>query len=143
MKFKILPLELKNIPPNILPMEELSIQDQQIDNMTPEEKEMQRALGLLCDWIIIVEDRKELLRRGTQCAQFNQFEDNSHHIYIVVEAINLNHAQLQVRQSNCFPEKDFRMCGEWQSNISGVYYREQYARDHYLRCYGEPRIHIL
>ena len=103
-------------------------QQLQIDNMSPEERDIQRALGLLCDWIVIVEDLAKLPKRNPY--QYNhlfEISDESHRTYVVVEAINLQHAHLLINQSNCFPKNDFRKCGGWQSNIAGAYYRKRYV----------------
>ena len=115
--------------------------------MSPEEKEVQRALGLLSDWIVLVKDRLEPLRRGYKHIDDYKY-DNSHFIYVVVEAINHKHALSQVKQSNAFPKEDFHIYNGWSSSKAGAHYRKQYAqarrRGHYYPyTYSRPRIHIL
>ncbi|KKL45963.1 hypothetical protein LCGC14_2350350 [marine sediment metagenome] len=133
-------MKFKNIPIWVGPTDAIV---KQIDNMSDEEYKVQLALGLLCDWIVVVEDRAILLQRGPSVSAHEL--DRSHLVYIVVKALNREHAKHQVRQSRYFLEEDFRICSSWQNDAAGAYYREKFYSRHAsaLKEYNRERIFVL
>lgn len=103
--------------------------------ISPKEKQVQRALGLLNDWIVSAHDRRELLRLGT----YRYMRMREPRITIVVEAVSREHALEQVRQANILPEEDFIHPFAYENNVYGAYCRKHY---HEKQRYSE-RIHIL
>ncbi|KKK49975.1 hypothetical protein LCGC14_3129640 [marine sediment metagenome] len=147
MKFKFKPTLRCYIPrpPEVESVEMPEI-IAQIDNMSETERELQCALGLLCDWIIIVEDIAILRQRSARPypRSTHIFQQNlSYQIYVVVKAINRAHANRQIKQSRYFPKADFRVCRGWQSDIMGEYYRKIFRNQCELKGYREERIFIL
>ncbi|KKL77044.1 hypothetical protein LCGC14_2038860 [marine sediment metagenome] len=141
MKFKNIPIIEFPLPICVGPTNAVV---KQMDNMSDEEYKVQLALGLLRDWIVTVKDRAALLRKGPSASPHTL--DNSHFVYIVVKAINRAHAKRQVKQSGYFPEKDFWICGSWQSDVAGTYYRELFyrrERDRDFKFFGRERAFVL
>jgi len=103
--------------------------------MTTKEEQVQRALGLLNDWIVSIPDYEELRRLGT----YGYIHMREPRIVIVVEAISREHALEQVRQSNILSKEDFMYPSSYESNVYGAYCRKHYREEHW---YGE-RIYIL
>lgn len=103
--------------------------------MSPEEEQIQRALGLLNDWIVSVLDREELRRLGT----YWYVHRETPRITIVVEAVSRKHALEQVKQANILPEEDLMYPFAYESNVYGAYCREHC---HEKQRYSE-RIYIL
>lgn len=101
--------------------------------MSPEEAQIQRALGLLNDWIVSITDRKELLRLGSSSCM------RESRIIIVVEAVSREDALKQVKQADILPREDFMYPCSWESNVYGAYCRKHC---HEKRRYGE-RIYVL
>ena len=108
--------------------------------MSPEEAQIQRALGLLNDWIVSIRDREELFRLGTY--GYVRMEDPT--ITIVVEAVSREHALEQVRQTNILSKEDLMHPFAYESNVYGAYCREHYREDLEERYHRwDERIYIL
>ena len=105
-------------------------------SMSPKEVQIQRALGLLNDWIVSVFDRGELLRLGT-CGYCSSMKEPR--ITIVVEAVSREHALEQV---NILSEEDLMYPSSYESNVYGAYCRKHYHEDKEWRSWNE-RIYIL
>ena len=106
-------------------------------SMSPEEVQIQRALGLLNDWIVSIPDYEELRRLGTYGYYGYCMRDVR--ITIVVEAVSREHALEQVRQANIFPEEDLMHPSSYESNVYGAHCRKRYREKH---LYDE-RIYVV
>lgn len=126
-----------------------------LEGMSPKEKEMQQALGLYRNWIVIVEDYAEFLRCQKRKELRDDFQlktyrigDNSYLIYVVVGAVSEKDAQCQVHQSNLFTKNNFRIIKAWQNDKAAALYIKQYQeqrrwRWHHICNLGDERIYII
>lgn len=104
--------------------------------MAHKEVSIQRALGILNDWIIIV------YNPDLPPVNFHQnpWRKGNEHL-VVIEALNCEHARQLIKDAHIFPDT-WNIQGGWQSNIAGEIYRKE-VRTKYMRSWGQAQIHVI
>jgi len=106
--------------------------------MTKEEIKVQIALGLFCDWIIPIKGDVQRIK----CPHTHNMIPEVF-AYVIVKAVNREHAHTLVRQAKFFTERNFSILPGWSNEKAAKYYRELHMKRLQGIDFDQSRVYVI